>query len=134
MALAGCDVLSPESSLVNVEVDTSAIAERPAPQQAAIVPFIVRNVSDQPIYLARCGDRASTVVDRRDTGGWTRIYSDVCPAIHVMSPARIEPGETFASGRSMRIEPGVFRLRVGASADQADDPRWNAASPGFELQ
>lgn len=132
--VAGCDVLSPESSLATVEVDTSAIAAYPSPHEGAIVPFAVRNVSDQPIYLERCGDRVFSLVDRRDARGWTQVYSDACPAVYMMLAARIEPGETFAGARAVRIEPGVFRLRVGVSDDRADDPEWTAASSGFELQ
>ena len=114
---SGCGVLSSEPDSPNVQVEVNASTLEIDPSVGSVmVPFTVRNTAGADVYLDRCGDRISTLVERRENGRWVHFLSDGCPAVFDMSPLLLEVGAQRSSFRILR-DRGQYRLRIGVLAN-----------------
>ena len=133
--LAGCDsALSPSTE---VRVETLETTVDLAPVGAAVgalIPFRVVNASDSPVFLAQCGGRIMTAVDRRgDDGDWVQYSGDGCVASLDMSPIELAPNARIASDRWID-EAGVYRFRVGSTRSSQAAIEWRTLSNPFVVR
>lgn len=132
LLVLGCSALTgPEAPAVRIEVEEERFARDPI-TGAATISFSVRNTGNSTLYLDRCSERLSTLVDRWENGHWVHFKSDGCPAVYEGHPLPLEVGEERGSVRMIH-EPGRYRLRLGISEVRGARSRWTAASPGFTV-
>ena len=111
-------------------VRTSAVSYTRRASEPAIIDFTVTNTYDHRVYLARCGPRIMSALDRAAASGWAQYSGDACVAIYDMSPLPIEPGVTLGSSRSV-YDLGQYRLRIGIISDTGQTYAWESASATF---
>ena len=135
LALAACQgATSPgEAELRVTTTETTFALDSAATVRSALVTFTVVNEGGRTAYLAACGERVMTVIDREDAGGWARDDTDACLGVESMVPIAVEPGGTLESGRSF-LYPGRYRLRVGAKANPGAEARWTPPSNPFTVE
>lgn len=132
LLVLGCSVLTgPGSPDVQIEVEEERFARDPI-TGAATISFSVRNTGDSTLYLDRCGERLTTLVDRWENGQWVHFRSDICLAVYEAYPWPLEVGEERVNLRTIH-EPGRYRLRLGISEVRGARSGWTAASPGFTV-
>jgi hypothetical protein len=94
------------------------------------IPFAVVNLTDEVVYIPRCGEAISVAVERRIGGAWINAGAAVCLAANRMDPIRLAPGEELASARGFTGH-GRFRLRTGWALTASAQMQWNVVSPAF---
>jgi hypothetical protein len=130
----GCGLLSsePQASDTVIEINHTTISIDPA-LGFATVAFVIRNTGDESIYLSRCGDRVSTVVERFDNGDWRDVSGAACLAIYDMSPLLVHAGG-YHRGLSTVHESGQYRFRFGVTYDSNTPYAWRTVSPRFTVR
>lgn len=130
---AGCGVLpGPDSPELRVELQQALIARDPE-TGAATIAFSVRNRGESTVYLNRCGERLTTLLDRWEGGRWVEFRSDICPAVYDMSPYPLDAQEERVGERAVH-DPGRYRLRFGTSERPLARSLWIFASPAFTVE
>lgn len=134
LALAGCRALStaPDSPQVRIEVESATFRLDPS-VGAVAVPFSVRNIGEETVYLARCGDSVSAELERWEGGEWVNAAAAICLAIYDMSPLPLGAGEMRRSAHGVH-KPGRYRLRIGASGSPGERSTWGLVSEPFIVE
>ena len=130
-ALGACSSSSGPTHVVEVNVSGSSF-ERIGTPPIATVPFIITNRGSGTVFVARCDTRVMTVVDRWSGQGWTQYSADACIAIYPMAALELAPGASALANRSI-LEPGKYRLRIGATNTATSGPDWSIVSSDFEV-
>lgn len=124
---------SPGGPANAVEVNVSgATFERVGTPAIATVPFSVTNRGSAPVFVARCGSRVMAAVDRWNGQRWVQHSSDACLAIYMSAALELAPGASAAASQSV-LEPGKYRLRIGATDAATSGPDWSIVSSHFEV-
>src|SRR5688572_11090604 len=84
--------LAPEAVALSVQTFADGFAIPPS-GLSVTVRFQTRNNGTRPVSVARCGDRLTAVIDRRERNEWVQVSGGACLAIYDMSPVRVNPGE-----------------------------------------
>ncbi len=98
-----------------------------------VVPFTAVNTSAAVTYVAACGDRPIAATDRQQGLLWTQYSGGICPAVFLMAPLRVEPGDSL-TGQVSLAEPGRYRLTLGVSATPGGPSEWSAVSNPFTIR
>jgi len=114
-------------------IRTSAVSFSRQASEPAVIDFTVTNTFDHRVYLARCGPRIMSALDRAGASGWEQYSGDACIAILDMSPLPIDPGVTLQSSRAIH-DPGQYRLRIGVIGDTEQTYAWESASGAFVVR
>ena len=132
MALLGaCSAISGPTKVVEVNV-AAATFERVGTPAIATVPFNVRNRGSASVFVARCDTRVMAAVDRWNGQSWVEYSGDACPAIYSTAPLEIAPGASASASRSV-VEPGKYRLRIGAADAATSAVDWSIVSSHFQI-
>lgn len=124
LSAAACQQLATDPHDVQVLVQTEgATFVRAAATSFAEVPFRVENQGNSTIYLARCGERLTAVLDRWEGGQWVQHSGDACQAIYAMNPVPLAPGAWLSNVRGVP-EPGRYRLRPGIVLTAGEPSEW----------
>jgi hypothetical protein len=129
--LGACSALSGPTKVVEVNV-SGATFERIGTPAIATVPFNVTNRGSASVFVARCDTRVMAALDRWNGQGWVLYSADACPAIYTTAALEIAPGASAAASRSV-VEPGKYRLRIGAADAATSDLDWSIVSSHFEV-
>lgn len=134
LLLTGCGGFStgPEWTDLLVELEETLVVRDPDTGDAAVA-FALRNTGESTIYLSRCGEHVSTLLDRWEGGQWVQFSSHPCPAIYDMSAFPLH-AEAQRSGARGVHEGGRYRLRFGTSESPGGRVVWNAVSPAFRVE
>lgn len=90
-----------------------------APGEPPIVVYTVENSGAVPVLLtSRCGDHLAPAIEHRTSAGWTQFAGGICPAINMMSPVPLAPGQSRQDAVTV-AEVGVYRLVIGTDRGAA---------------
>ena len=122
-ALAACQLVAPSPELVAFSFQGGA---------SSPIAVAVRNISDDVVFLPRCGDHVLPAIERRSGGEWVNAAAAICPANLRMDPIRLDVGAVHQD-RVTVTQPGTYRLRLAISRSPAglSEP---VVSPGFVVE
>lgn len=131
---SGCGGLftGPASPDLLVELEEPHVVRDPNTGYASVAYFL-RNTGESTIFLSRCGEHLSSVLDRWEGGQWVQFQSHPCPAIYDMSALPLHAQDQRSGTRAVH-EPGRYRLRFGTSEVRDGAVVWRAASRAFTVE
>jgi len=115
---AGCGATSVAKMASLTDAVTTDRSEYQLRNGTADVLVTYRNDVDSVRYLGRCGDAASTLVERLEGGRWTPLELGFCPAV-LGPPVTVAPGASHSVKVTLLPGPlvdaakliGTFRIR-----------------------
>ena len=131
VVLGACSSPNGPTNVVEVNV-AGGTFERVGTPAIAMVPFSVTNRGSASAFVARCDSRVMAAVDRWNGQSWVEYSGDACPTIYAMAALELAPGASAVASRSV-LEPGKYRLRIGAADAASSELDWSIVSGLFEV-
>lgn len=94
----------------------------------------VVNVAADTLYVSGCCDRLTVPVDRWDGSRWAQLTSDPCLQMCPSGPMALPPQDSLRGAVNSALEPGHYRVHVGAARRGAPEVDWSAMSNGFDVR
>ena len=133
LTLAAIACGEPTDPWVDIVTETEGSEFGLVENGTVFVPFSVTNIDSRTHFVAACGDRPATLLDRRQDGRWALYSSTICIAILSSVPIPLRPGERLQSAWWIR-EAGVYRVRVGVSMSRGESSDWSEVSNSFTVR
>jgi hypothetical protein len=111
-ALAACQSVSPSPEPVAFSFQGGA---------SSPIAVSVRNISDDVVFLPRCGDHVLPAIERRSGDDWVNAAAAICPANLRMDPIRLDVGAVHQDKVAV-TQSGTYPLRLAISRSTAALP------------